>query len=530
VSAERSSAPVRLGTGASDVRVEEADAAAPHRDGVVKKGLSAGSVGLLGSVVIGVAAVSPANCASVTIGPAVVAVGKQVPAVLLLGAIPMILVALGYRELNRAMPDAGTSFTWVARAFGPRLGWIAGWVLTVAMAIGFCNAAAAGVDFVYLVLAQIFAVPSLATLSHNLAINLLTCLVILGGCAWVAYRGMTMTQAVQYVLMGTQLIVLILFLIVVFAGGSGADGLPRQPVQLSWFNPLGVVSASGLASGLAIAVFMFWGWEITLSLNEETVGARSTPGLAAWMTVVSTVVLFVLISLACISFAGISSTGLGLTSPAVESNVFVPLARPVFGPFAFLLSLAVLVSTISCVQSVIMCPARTMLAMTVYGALPAVIGRVGRHRTPGVAILVSTLGAWLAYSAVGLVSQNALGDTVTALGIMVCFYLSLTALACVWYFRDQWFASSYAFFMRFLFPLIGGAALGTLFIKMIFDSMDPRYGSGSHLGPFGLVGVIGLGLILLGVIMMFVMNAISPAFFRGQTIWEVDDRCEALGD
>jgi hypothetical protein len=155
---------------------------------------------------------------------------------------------------------------------------------------------------------------------------------------------------------------------------------------------------------------------------------------------------------------------------------------------------------------------------------------VGRHRTPGVAILVSTLGAWLAYSAVGLVSQNALGDTVTALGIMVCFYLSLTALACVWYFRDQWFASSYAFFMRFLFPLIGGAALGTLFIKMIFDSMDPRYGSGSHLGPFGLVGVIGLGLILLGVIMMFVMNAISPAFFRGQTIWEVDDRCEALGD
>lgn len=502
--------------------------AAPHRGGVVEKGLSAGSVSLLGSVVIGVAAVAPANSTSATIGPAAIAVGKHVPAVLLLGAIPMILVALGYRELNRAMPDAGTSFTWVARAFGPRLGWITGWVFTVAMAVGFCNAAAVGVDFLYLGLAQIFAVPSLATLSHNLAINLLTCLALLSACAWVAYRGMTMTKAVQYVLVGMQLIVLILFLIVVFSGVSGADGAPREAVQLSWFNPLGGVSASGLASGLSIAVFMFWGWEITLSVNEETSGARSTPGLAAWVTVVATVILYVLLSVACISFAGLSGTGLGLTSPAVKSNVFVALAQPVFGPFAFLFSIAVFFSTISCVQSLIMCPARTMLAMAVYGALPAKIGRVGRHRTPGIAILMSTLGSWLAYSAVGLVSQNVLGDTVTALAILVCFYLSLTALACVWYFRDQWFASSHVFFMRFLFPLIGGAAMGALFIKTIIDSMDPRYGSGSHLGPMGLVGVIGLGLILLGVIMMVVMSTISPAFFHGRTIWEDDERREAL--
>ena len=47
------------------------------------------------------------------------------PAIILVGFIPMLLVAFGYRELNRAMPDSGTSFTWGARAFGPWIGWLA---------------------------------------------------------------------------------------------------------------------------------------------------------------------------------------------------------------------------------------------------------------------------------------------------------------------------------------------------------------------------------------------------------------------
>ena len=45
-----------------------------------------------------------------------------------IGFIPMLLVAFGYRELNKAMPDAGSSFTWGTRAFGPYVGWMAGWV------------------------------------------------------------------------------------------------------------------------------------------------------------------------------------------------------------------------------------------------------------------------------------------------------------------------------------------------------------------------------------------------------------------
>jgi hypothetical protein len=39
----------------------------------------------------------------------------------------MLLVAFAYRELNKVMPDCGTSFTWTVKAFGPCLGWMCGW-------------------------------------------------------------------------------------------------------------------------------------------------------------------------------------------------------------------------------------------------------------------------------------------------------------------------------------------------------------------------------------------------------------------
>jgi amino acid transporter len=41
------------------------------------------------------------------------------PAIFIAGFLPMFLTAYGYRELNRSVPDCGTSFTWATKAFGP---------------------------------------------------------------------------------------------------------------------------------------------------------------------------------------------------------------------------------------------------------------------------------------------------------------------------------------------------------------------------------------------------------------------------
>ncbi|MDR6354476.1 hypothetical protein Q3H58_001147 [Pseudomonas psychrotolerans] len=91
------------------------------------KGLAQGSLGFLACVVLGISTIAPVYTLTGALGPTVREVGTQLPAVFLVGFLPMLLVALGYRELNAADPDSGTSFTWSARAFGPTIGWIGGW-------------------------------------------------------------------------------------------------------------------------------------------------------------------------------------------------------------------------------------------------------------------------------------------------------------------------------------------------------------------------------------------------------------------
>lgn len=119
------------------------------------KGLSSGSVGLLGAVVIGMSCIAPAYTLSGALGPTAAAVGTHLPAIFLVGFLPMLLVAVGYRQLNRAMPDSGTTFTWTSKAFGPWLGWMGGWGLLAATILVLSNLAGIAVEFFYLLLAQI---------------------------------------------------------------------------------------------------------------------------------------------------------------------------------------------------------------------------------------------------------------------------------------------------------------------------------------------------------------------------------------
>lgn len=91
------------------------------------KGLAKGAVGVLGLVVIGISTIAPAYTLTAALGPTVAEVGTHLPAIFLAGFVPMLLVALGYRELNNRMPDAGTTFTWPpARSARGSAGWAAG--------------------------------------------------------------------------------------------------------------------------------------------------------------------------------------------------------------------------------------------------------------------------------------------------------------------------------------------------------------------------------------------------------------------
>jgi amino acid transporter len=76
-------------------------------------------------------------------------VSLQAPIVMLLAFVPMAFVAVGYSQLNREMPDCGTTFTWGTKAFGPRTGWMGGWGIIAADIIVMANLAAVAGGYIY---------------------------------------------------------------------------------------------------------------------------------------------------------------------------------------------------------------------------------------------------------------------------------------------------------------------------------------------------------------------------------------------
>ncbi|HSN35291.1 MAG TPA: APC family permease, partial [Arthrobacter sp.] len=244
--------------------------------GLSAKGLKAGSVGLIGAVVIGVSCIAPAYTLTAALGPTVAEVGVQLPAIFLVGFIPMLLVAFGYRELNNAMPDAGTSFTWASRAFGPWIGWMGGWGLIAATIIVLSNLAAVAVDFFYLMLAQLFGNPELADLTLNLPVNIATTLVFIALACWISYRGMETTKGVQYVLVAFQLFVLGWFAVAAFGHVANGTAFDATAITPEWFNPFAVESFSAFAAGVSLSIFIYWGWDVTLTMNEETRNPEKT--------------------------------------------------------------------------------------------------------------------------------------------------------------------------------------------------------------------------------------------------------------
>ncbi len=505
---------------------------APEAD-LQEKGLSRNSLGVFGSVVLGISCVAPAYTLSATIGILVTQAGYKTAVVIIAGFLPMFFAAYAYRELNKVMPDCGTSFTWTSKAFGPYVGWLGGWAAILATAIVLSNLAGVAVEFFYQFLGDIFHNPSLGSLWENHAVNVATCLTFLGLATFIAYRGITTTEKVQFILVGFQLAMLFVFAVTAVIKANSAGGfnwrtamvetpdLPTPVEHLAglWFSPAGL-TLSAFIAGLSGSIFAFWGWDTCLTVNEESKGSEKTPGRAALLTVLSILITYLIVSIAAVMFAGIGTEGHGLGNEKIAHNVFGALAEPVLGnPWHLLLYLAVLASSVASLITTFLPASRTMLGMATYKALPARFGAIHpRYLTPSYATVAAGVFAGVFYSVMILLSENALTDTIYSLGIMICFYYGLTAFACIWFFRRELFADAKSVIFKLLFPLLGGLGLFAVLIVTLHDSASPEYGSGASLFGVGLVLVLGLGLIILGLILMVVWRSVQPAFFRGETL------------
>jgi amino acid transporter len=490
------------------------------------KGLSGDSLTFAGVLVIGLASVAPAYSLAATLGYVVIGTGVLAPVAVILGFIPMLLTAYAYRELNRVIPDCGTTFTWVTKAFGPRTGWFSGWVLALAGIIVLANLAQVAAQYTFYLLgadklaASTFWVTALGVF-------------FIASMTWVSFRGIEIANWLQNVLVGIQYLALAILVVVALLAVFG----PNRPdtaidISASWFNPMeffkeGGGGISAMTEGMILMIFIYWGWDTILSLNEETKDKGSTPGKAAVAATLILLATYLFTTVAAVSYAGVGTSGIGLGNEANADDVFSVIGAQVLGGWDWIVLLAVLVSAIASTQTTILPAARGTLAMGVYHALQERFARVhDRYFTPSFSTFFIGAVAIAIYVGLSLLGENVYGDVLLAIGLMIAFYYGITAYACVWYFRKDILKGGKDLWVKGILPLGGALMLTFAFIQSAVDMLSPDYGYvGAWTVPglgweIGSVFLFGIGTILLGIPVMFLVSrgAGQKAFFAGQTL------------
>jgi amino acid transporter len=473
---------------------------------IADKGLKKGAIGFLSNLVIGTASVAPAYSLAATLGfvVAVKGIGTSSPGVMIAAFVPMLLVAAAYKHLNRADPDCGTTFAWCTRALGPQVGWINGWVIFLSDVIVMASLADIAAVYTYQLFSWSYG------LHHNWVI-IVGSVVWIVAMTWICWRGIELSARVQQALLGYEIIVLLVFAAVAL-GKVASGGVPGSlPFSARWLNPF----AGGIGpmiDGVLLAVFIYWGWDTGVAVNEETKNSHSAPGVAAVLSTILLLVIYVVVSAGAQSFAG---THFLVAHP---NDVLTPLGKAVLGPVGYrFLVVAILTSASASTQTTIMPTARTTLSMARWGAIPEVIGRSHpRYKTPTVSTL--GMGAISIVWTVALLALNpngdVLGDAITALGFLIAFYYGFSGVACVVYFRKRLLRSVKDFLWVGVAPLLGALMLFGIFAKAYAYYSK----SGVNYSP-PILGIqvpifIGIGGLILGVILMFAFWPLQREYFR----------------
>ncbi|MFN8629679.1 MAG: APC family permease, partial [Chloroflexota bacterium] len=340
------------------------------------KGLKGEALGFVSGVVIRVASTAPGYSLAASLGLVAAAVGFQAPSIMLLAFVPMLFIAAAYYYLNRADPDCGTTFSWVTRAMGPWVGWMGGWGIILADLIVMANLS----EIASLYSFYLFGIsdPDPAAV---LAIGV-AWIVIMTLITWV---GIELSARTQVALLGMEIITLVIFAVVALVKvyGGGVEGAV-QPT-LDWLNPLLIPDTSALAAGVLVALFIYWGWDSTVTVNEESKDATEGPGKAALVATLILVAIYVVVSIAAQAFHGADF----LSAEENQGDVLGALATAVLGsPLDKLLIIAVLSSAAASTQTTILPTARTVLSMAAKKALPRYWARINpRFLTPGPATI-----------------------------------------------------------------------------------------------------------------------------------------------
>jgi amino acid transporter len=463
--------------------------------------LEPNAVSVAQDTLIGLADTGPTVSVSFTLVLLIAASAYAGPAVLVLTAIPMLIIANAYRRLNLWNANCGASFEWVGRAINPYLGFMTGWLMLAGTLFGTLTPVTA-------LGPSVLAVFNANANSKWPNILIATALVLV--MLIISVIGIRITARTQVAIGVVEYIILIAFAVwgLTWVLGHHAGTVP---ITSSWFSLHGIGGKGSLVAGFLITVFMYSGWDGTIYVNEEVRHRRQNPGRAAMLAVAIAGVLFVL---AQTGFQGVASfSKLNANSTSVLVYIGQRLTGSSFGGqvFAFALALSVIAATgVGIVLS-----ARIAYGIASYRALPAGLANVSsRFHTPAVAtvvvaLLLLALGwVYLLTTSVQSVFSYVLNNT----GILYATFYCVTAISAVVYYRRRVMSNWKDAVTIGILPIAAVIFLAWIAIKSILGAPAAQ--------NYSLLGFLVIGAILIFVA-RFVLR--SPFFQIKRESWKPEN-------
>ena len=434
--------------------------------------LKSDSLSFFESLIMGVAGSAPGFSIAVAISGLLATAGFASPNAVLIFALPMLGIALAYKGLNQKFASAGAAYEWTKIGFGKPFGYFSGWALLIAtmvfMVAGSVPLGTATIDLIN---------PSLA--DHVLLTTSIGAFWFVG-IGLVLIAGIEITSKVQVVMSSIEL--LILFSISVAAFVRTATGHAVNPFSWAWFGFH--YSRASFASSALIVVFLYWGWDVTANLSEETRNDRpNAAGNGGFLSVFVTIASF-----AAFTAATLMLFSLRDASGFSDNLIFRVAAAAGLGKAGgYAAALVMILSGVATLETSMLQFSRTLFAMGRDRALPGYFGQVhARTVTPvRTMYLLLAVGLAMIFASSFMPSiASILADSVNAIAVQVSYYYGLAGLVCAWLYRDSHRESPVTFLQYAAAPALSAIALMTLGVYAIstFDTTSRIVGIGGLIG------------------------------------------------
>ncbi len=422
---------------------------------------------------MGIAGSAPAYSIAVAIAGLLGTAGAVAPNALLLFAVPMLGIAVAYKGLTAKMVNAGAAYEWTKSVFGGFFGYFSGWALLVAA-------------LVFMVTGSVpLGTATIDLFDPSLAGNVLLTTSI--GAVWfvvialVLIAGIELTSKIQVIMSTIEIGILIIISIAAYVHSVGNA---LNPFSWSWFGfkyPAGTFASSAL-----ITVFLYWGWDVTSNLSEETKTANNAAGRGGFLSIFATIASFIAFTVAALMIFSLKDAS-GFSDNLIY-HVAVESGLGKTGGYAA--TLALILSSVATLETTMLQFSRTLFAMGRDHALPNYFGQVHERTVTPVRTmyLLLVLGLALIFiSSFASSISTLLNDSVAAIAIQVCYYYGLAGLVCAWVYRDSLKTSFGTFLQYVIYPALSAIALfGLAIYAFTTYDMETR--------------LVGLGGLLIGIL------------------------------